>query len=111
MAGRHNIVATKGDTFTFNCTVATDGVNWDFTSYTARFTVRKSSASADTLIAASTDSEITLTSAGHISITVPSANMVVPTGRWVYDLEVTTAGGESTTLLSGRFIVEAEVSY
>lgn len=111
MSGRHNIVATKGDTFTFNCTVETDGVAWDFTGYTAKLMVRKSSSSTDALITAETGSGIVLTSAGHISITVSAANMVVPTGRWVYDLEVTSSGGEKTTLLSGRFIVEAEVSY
>jgi hypothetical protein len=34
----------------------------------------------------------------------------IPAGRWVYDIELTSVGGEVTRILEGRFIVTAEVT-
>jgi hypothetical protein len=110
MAGKYNIVTKKSDTFTLNFTIATDGVAWDLTTYTAKFHVKQSSASASPILALSTDAGITMNSSGEVSITATSSEMDLPTGRWVYDFELTSAGNVKTTLLEGRFIVEPEVS-
>jgi hypothetical protein len=111
MAGQYNIVRRKGDTFNLSMTVETSGVAWNFTSYTAKFQVRRSSQSATTLLSLTDTDGITLDSSGNVTITASSADMDLPVGRWVYDFEVTSSGGEKTTLLAGRFIVEAEVTY
>lgn len=110
MAGKYNIVAKKGDTFNLNFTVQTDGTPWNLSTYTAKFQVRQSSASAEPMLDLATSSGITMNSSGEVSVTATSTQMDLQTGRWVYDFEVTSAGNETTTLLEGRFIVEPEVS-
>lgn len=111
MAGSHNIVVTKGDTFNFNFRVETDGVPWDLSTYTAKMQVRRSALDTNTLIDLSTGSGITMTSVGHVNATASSSIMSqLPAGRWYYDFEVTSSAGEKTTLIAGRFIVKAEVT-
>jgi hypothetical protein len=111
MAGSYNIVTVEGDTWIFNAVVDIDGTPWDFTSYTAKMQVRESSVSTVNLLNLSTSNYITLTSVGGISITVPAGVMAeVSNGRWVYDFEVTSAGGVKTTLLQGAFIISPQVS-
>jgi hypothetical protein len=34
----------------------------------------------------------------------------VSAGRWVYDIELTSSGGEVTRILEGRFIVTPQVT-
>ena len=111
MAGNYSIVTVQGDTWTFNATVDTDGTPWDFTSYTAKMQVRESTVANTTLLSLSTSNYIALDASGGISITVPASIMNdVPDGRWVYDFEVTSAGGVKTTLLQGAFIVSPQVT-
>lgn len=111
MAGTHNIVAEQGATFHFNFTVKTDGTVWNLSSYSARMQVRNSTASTTKLLDLSSPTDITLTSLGHVSVTVNATTMAaLPFGRWVYDLELESAGGEVTRLLEGRFIVTPEVT-
>ncbi len=70
--------------------------------------VRRSSASTTTLL---NITSATMTSVGHVSVTVSAATMAdVPAGRWVYDIELTSSGAEVTRILEGRFIVTAEVT-
>ena len=111
MAGRYNIVRTQGDTFTLSFTVATDGVAWDLSSYTCRMQVRRSTSATTTLLDLESPTDITLTSLGGVSITASASVMSdLPVGKWVYDIELESGGGEVTTILSGRFIVQAEVT-
>jgi hypothetical protein len=70
--------------------------------------VRRSTSSSTTLLDID---EATMTSVGHVSVTVNAATMAdVPAGRWVYDIELTSSGDEVTRILEGRFIVTAEVT-
>jgi hypothetical protein len=111
VAGKHNIVRTQGDTFNFNFTVATDGVAWNLSTYTCRMQVRRSASTTATLLDLSSPDDITLTSLGAVSITASSTVMSdMPVGKWVYDIELESGGGEVTTILSGRFIVQSEVT-
>lgn len=111
MAGSYNIVTVEGDTWTFNATIDTDGVVWNFNGYTAKMQVRESDVSTTKLLDLSTSNYITLSSVGGISITVPSSVMSgVAAGRWVYDFEVTSPGGVRTTLLQGAFIISPQVT-
>lgn len=112
MAGQHSIIVTEGDTWNFEATVDTDGQLWDFTSYTAKMQVRESTLAGSKLyLDLSTSNYIALNSIGEIKITVPSSVMSsVKEGRYVYDMEFTSSAGQKTTLLSGPFVVEPQVT-
>jgi hypothetical protein len=70
--------------------------------------VRRSTSSNTTLL---NITSATMTSGGHVSATVSATTMAgVPAGRWVYDIELKSAGNEVTRILEGRFIVTAEVT-
>lgn len=110
MAGKYNIVARQGSTFKLNFTVETDGTAWNLSTYSARMQVRKSTAASTTLLDLTDDAEISMNSSGYVQVTVADTVMAdLPVGRWVYDFEV-DSGAETTALLEGRFIVEAEVT-
>lgn len=111
MAGSYNIVIEQGATWNFNFRVETDGVGWNLTDYTARMQVRESTASTTKLLDLPVDGTINLTSTGHVSINVSADTTAdLPAGRWVYDFELESVGGEVTRLLEGRFIVSPEVT-
>jgi len=70
--------------------------------------VRRSTNSSTTLLSLTS---ATMTSVGTVAVTVSAATMNdVPAGRWVYDIELTSSGGEVTRYLEGRFIVKAQVT-
>jgi hypothetical protein len=52
-----------------------------------------------------------MNSSGAVAVTVNAAKMeTLPAGRWYYDIELTSSGGQVTRLLEGRFIVNAQVT-
>ena len=108
MSGKHNIVAEQGATFNLNFRVETDGTPWNLSDYTFAMQVRRSTSSNTTLINLTS---ATMTSGGNVSATVNATTMSsVPAGRWVYDIELRSSGGQVTRILEGRFIVTAEVT-
>lgn len=112
MSGKYNIVADQGATFNLNFTVKTDGIPWDLTTYSATMVVKKSSSSATAMLSLSSEGgDISLTNTGGVSIVASAAAMTdLPSGRWLYNIELTSSGSEVTRLLEGRFIVSAEVA-
>ncbi len=108
MSGKYNIVAEQGATFNLNFRVETNGTPWNLTGYTFAMQVRRSTSATTTLHNLTT---ATMTSVGHVTATVNATTMSgVPAGRWVYDIELTSSGGEVTRILEGRFIVTPEVT-
>ncbi len=108
MSGKYNIVAEQGATFNLNFRVETDGTPWNLSDYDFAMQVRRSTSSSTTLL---NITSATMTSLGQVSVTVSAATMSdVPSGRWVYDIELTSSGNEVTRILEGRFIVTAEVT-
>ena len=108
MSGKYNIVAEQGATFNLNFRVETNGTPWNLTGYTFAMQVRRSTSSNTTLL---NIDDATMTSVGHVSVSIPAAIMDnVPAGRWVYDIELTSSGEEVTRILEGRFIVTAQVT-
>jgi hypothetical protein len=108
MSGKYNIVAEQGATFNLNFRVETNGTPWNLTGYTFAMQVRRSTSATTTLLNLTT---ATMTSVGHVTATVNATTMSgVPAGRWVYDIELTSSGGEVTRILEGRFIVTPEVT-
>jgi hypothetical protein len=70
--------------------------------------VRRSTSATTTLLNLTS---ATMTSVGHVTATVNATTMSgVPAGRWVYDIELTSSGGQVTRILEGRFIVTAQVT-
>jgi hypothetical protein len=108
MSGKYNIVADQGATFNLNFTVATDGTPWNLTGYTFAMQVRRSTNNSSTLL---NITSATMNSSGNVAVTVSATTMnTVPPGRWVYDIELTSSGGQVTRILEGRFIVKAQVT-
>lgn len=108
MSGKYNIVAEQGATFNLNFRVETDDVPWNLSDYTFGMQVRRSSSSSTTLL---NITSATMTALGHVSVTVSAATMnTIPAGRWIYDIELTSSGGEVTRILQGRFIVSSQVT-
>jgi hypothetical protein len=92
-------------------TVRTDGTAWNLTGYVARMQVRRSANDSVKLLDLVSPTNITLNSSGQIVVNATATAMTaVPAGRYVYDLEVESAGGEVTSLLEGRFVVKPEVT-
>lgn len=112
MAGKYNVTAEQGSTFTFNFTVKTNGVVWNLTSYTARMQVRPTVEATNTLLSLTTGNGITLGGVlGTVSITATAAQMTaIQAGKHVYDVELVSAGGVVTRIIEGKFIVKAEVT-
>jgi len=110
-AGKYNITADQGSTFKLDFTVTTDGAGWNLSTYSARMQVRTSVGASTTLLSLVSPTNITLGSSGTVSIVVSAATMAtVVAGRFVYDFEVESAGGEVTRILEGKFTVKAEVT-
>ncbi len=109
--GKYNITANQGETFKLDFTISTDNVAWDLTTYSARMQVRTSAGASTTLLSLVSPTDITLGGSGTVSIVVDAETMAaLISGRFVYDLEVESAGGEVTRILEGKFTVRAEVT-
>jgi hypothetical protein len=112
MAGNvYNITAEQGSTFILSFDIKTDGTAWNLTGYSARMQVRTSVSSSATLLNLVSPTDITLTSAGLVTVTVSATTMAtVAAGKWVYDLELVSPTGIVEKPLKGSFIVQAEVT-
>ena len=118
--GNYNITARQGSTFNLNFTITSDsnitisnptGL-WNLTNYTAAMQVRKATTSSTAILSLTSTSGITLGgTAGTVAVTASASTMAfLPAGTWVYDLELTSGGGIVYAVLSGKFIIKAEVT-
>lgn len=112
MAAQHGITAGQGETFHLNFTIKTDGIGWNLTDYIVRMQVRSDFNTTTKLLdLSSTSGSITKNSSGQVNVTASATAMSnVPAGRWVYDLEFESSGGEVTRILQGNFLVTSEVT-
>jgi hypothetical protein len=111
ITGKYNISAKQGATYSQTFTVENDGTPWNLTGYLARMQVRRSFSDSGKLLDLVSPTNITLSSVGVITVTVSASAMAdVPSGRWLYDLEVQSTGGEVYRVLEGRFVVSPEVT-
>lgn len=80
--------------------------------YTARMQLRTSySAASVTLELTTTNSRISLTNAGVITLSLTATETAALTaGRYVFDLELVSSGGQVTRLLEGICTVTPEVT-
>ena len=107
----HNYAFYQGDTIRRSLRWANAGVPVDLAGYTARIQVRRHIDAAEVALELTTDAGITLGEAGSITFTVdaPATKALAP---WVYaySLELTSSGGEVTTLIRGGFEITQEVT-
>ena len=102
-----------GATFSKVIRYKADGANVNLSGYTARMQIRPTAASATTTLALTTEnSRIALGgTAGTITLSISATDTAAITaGRYVYDLELVSAGGIVTRLLQGIVTVSANVT-
>ena len=106
MALKTNITIDQGTTFTYTFAVTdTNGDPVDLSGYTANSQMRKSYSSSN----ATTFTCATSTGAVVISLTAnQTANVVA--GRYVYDVELTSANGAVTRHVEGIVTVTPQVT-
>lgn len=117
-AGKHDFTIRQGDTFSRTITwrsgatlaAAQAATPNDLTGYSARMDIRARESSESAALSLTSGSGLTLGgAAGTVVITITATQAAALTaGRYVYDLEVESAGGVVTTLLSGRIVVARE---
>jgi len=111
--GRYNFSFVQGDTWTTAPQWKINNIYVIVTGYTAKMTVRKSIGSSNTVFEFSTaNGRITTGSYdGKFTLFASAADTAsVPAGNYVYDYDIVSPSGISTTLLSGGFQVIGQVS-
>ncbi len=99
-----DILLTRGDTARITLKVSRDGKPYDFSADTVRFSVKKDTASPDFIIRKTAVDGII-----HIA---PADTAALEYGNYVYDVELTTAGGDVCTVVPpSRFTVGPEVTW
>ena len=110
--GTLNLEMWQGASWDYNLTWTTNGTAENLTGYTARMQVRDVADSDNIRLNLTSGSGITLGgTAGTILLDAsPTITAGVPSGQYVYDLELVTSGGAVTRLVQGTFIVDPEVT-
>lgn len=111
--GRFNYAFTQGDTFTSKPAWKVNNSYVNVTGYTAKMDVKIAPTSTSTIIELTTENgRITAgTTDGVFTLSLTAAETSdIPVGNYVYDLQITSPGGEVYTLLTGGFTVNTQVS-
>ena len=102
-----NVIAiTRGDTgiFTLNITDA-QGNPYDYSHDEVLFTVKRNIDTTEKIMQKTVEY-------GQVVIIQPVDTATLPYGTYVYDVQVTTAGGVVDTVITpSRFLVKAEVTF
>jgi hypothetical protein len=111
-AGALDFTIEQGATFNLLMTWKIDNVAVNLTGYTARLQARVDVEDTETVLSLTTGSGITLGGAlGTISLDrTATQTAVLPTGEFVYDLELQSGGGVVTRLVQGQLTISAEVT-
>lgn len=101
-----NITITRGDTGIFSLNIKNaSGQDYDFSSDTVLLTVKANTYTSDKLI------QKTVTYGENITI-APADTEHLNYGEYVYDVQLTTAGGIVDTIIQpSKFIVLPEVTF
>lgn len=110
--GNYNFNAPQGSTLTRTIVYKSNDAAVDLTNYSARMQVRRSVSDSTTLLSLVSPTDISIVGAeGKITVNVSATAMsAIPSGSFVYDLEIQSNAGVVTRLIEGRFIVTPEVT-
>ena len=111
--GRFNFTLTQGDTFNTKPAWKVNGNYVNVTGYSAKMDVKIAPTSTSTIVElSSANGRITVgTTDGTFELALtPTETAALPPGQYVYDLDVTSPGGNVYTLLTGGFTVVAQVT-
>lgn len=113
-AGQYDITCEQGATFLRTMKWLDENeAPIDLTGYSALMHVRTTHKATTTIVTLSTaQGTIVLEpSTGTIQLSLSATQTAaLPTGKAVYDLELTSSGGVVTRLLEGKFVVTPEVT-
>lgn len=110
----YNIVTYQGDDDSFILTYSNGGIIADLTGYSAKMDVRSSRNATDTVASFSSGAGTITIDPTYGKITVPFSNTITAAlspADYVYDLQITSATGAVTTIVSGLFSVMQEVTH
>lgn len=112
MTAVYPFTAGQGETFDRTITWEIDGTPVNLTGYTARMQIRKTHKSTSAVVSLTSSSGLTLGgSAGTIQIVISAtATAALTAGKYVYDLELVSAGGIVTRVIEGTFELTPEVT-
>lgn len=112
MAGPHNFVVKKGETWNRTVSASVSSSAVDHTGYTVEMDVRASPVSSSELLTLTlANSRVTINGSGNIQLALTAAETAALTfDRGFYDLKVTSPGGTVNYYLEGQFIVEPSVT-
>ena len=109
----YNISAEQGSDYLATITYKnSSGVLVNLTGYTARMQVRKTVSSDVAYLTLTSASGLTLGGgAGTIGITISASAMAqIPSGSYVYDLEIIDTSGKVSKILKGTFDIAGEAT-
>ena len=110
----HDLTIPAGATYsqTLNWKTGSPAAFVNTTGYTARMQLRTSySAATASLELTTVNGRISLTNAGVITLSLTATETAaLAAGRYVYDLEMVSSGGQVTRLLEGVLTVSPEVT-
>jgi len=102
----YNITIPQGTDQSLPFTIA----GYDLTTYTAKLQARTNYGATTAFVTLTNSSGITLGN-GTFTITFTSAQTnTFPLGKWVYDLEITSGGGQVSRIIQGSFTVTPQVT-
>jgi len=108
----YNVTMYQGASFDLSLTWNVNSIPVNLTGYSSRMQVRTSYDASSTVLSLTSGSGITLGgTAGTITVAASAATTAgVPTGQYVYDLEMVSGGSAVTRLIQGTFLVDPEVT-
>lgn len=111
-AGKYSFVIEAGATLNFQFTILSNNEPWDLTGFSARMDIRESTDSPDALISLVDGDGIILgDEEGTVEVEIDAVTTsTFPSGRYVYDLEIESAGGTVWRVIEGKVNVRPEVT-
>src|SRR5262245_31138429 len=105
---RDDLKIYQGDDYAGTVTVRNDdGTPADLTGYTAQSQIRRAVADSEPVIAV----QITTTiDSPNILLAIPKEETEPLSGRYTWDLQLTSSGNAITTIMAGKVIVTPEVT-
>jgi hypothetical protein len=100
------ITIPQGTDQTLSFTIA----GYDLTTYTAKLQARTQYGAPTAFVTLTNGSGITLGNGSFTWTFTNAQTNTFPLGRWVYDFEITSSGGQVTRLIQGTMTVTPQVT-